>query len=457
MRKKTPHHHRYPISIIGLCLLALATGLFLFPPHIQAADTYIMVVKADGAIVPAMENYIDRAINKAEDDKVALVVIELDTPGGSIQTTEDIIQRIHGADVPVVVYVAPRGAMAASAGSLITLSGHISAMSPGTVIGAASPINGDGSDLNETSDKKAKEILTANMRSLTEHRSPEAQELAVAMITEAQAVTANEALQIGLIDIIAANTDDLLTQLEGRSVEVDNQSVELQLAGLERRTFEMNIIEQLLMVLTNPTIVFTLLSTGIVLIIIEFRAPGGWVAGTLGAVLVAISLYGLGVLPVNFLGLIFIGMAFILFMVEIYIPDTQGAIAVAASIALAVGGLIMFNNSAVRQFGGVSVALIVLQSAALAVMGALITAWLVRTIKGPSTTGSEGMVGMIGQVYRTLEPFGIILVNGERWQAESTNGVRVEEGQAVRVEEISGLLVKVEAIDEVVFPNKKKN
>lgn len=438
-------------------LVAILLILGLWAGESRAANPYIMIIEADGAIVPAMENYIDRALSKAERDEVALVIIRLDTPGGNVNTTEKIIQHIRGAKVPVVVYVGPRGAMAASAGALITMSGHASAMAPETVIGAASPISGGGGDLNKTADKKAKEILTANMRSLTETRSEAAQQVAVAMITDAKAVTATEALQLGLIDYIATDIEDLVSQLDGASLPLTGSTTPLALQGLPTRTVNMSLIENLLLILTNPTLVYLLLSTGVILIILEFRAPGGWVAGTLGAIMVVLSLYGLGELPVNYLGLIFVGLAVALFIMEIQIPDTQGGLTAAAAVSLAVGGLIMFNNSAVRQFGGVSVIFIVGQTLTLAALGAAVGIWLRRTLKRQPMLGNQGMVGTIGVVRHPLDPDGLILINGERWKAESVDGTYVDTGIPVRVVQMTNLMLQVEPIDSVEMPDKPKN
>ncbi|MCB9436986.1 MAG: nodulation protein NfeD [Anaerolineales bacterium] len=442
---------------LTLILIAAMLLMALWATPSRAADRYIMVVDADGAIVPAMENYIDRALDKAEKDDVALVIIQLDTPGGSVLTTEEIIQRIRGAEVPVVVYVGPRGAMAASAGALITMSGHAAAMAPETVIGAASPIDGSGSDLNETADKKAKEILTANMRSLTETRPSEAQAMAVAMITDAEAITATEALELGLIDYIASDIDDLIAQMDGASLPLSASSSPLALNGLQTRTVEMSLIETLLLILTDPTLVYLLLSTGIILIILEFRAPGGWVAGTLGAVMVVLSLYGLGQLPINYLGLIFVGLAVGLFIMEMSIPGTQGGLTVAAAVSLAVGGLIMFNNSAVRQFGGISVIFIVGQTITLAGLGAVVGIWLTRTLKRQPMLGNQGMLGMVGVVRHPLNPQGLVMVNGERWKAETADGLYIDVDIPVRVVKMKNLVLEVEPVDPVEMPNKPKH
>lgn len=441
--------------LLILALFLLVVGFQFLPQPTRAADPYIMVVNADGAIVPAMEDFISRSLESAAEDDVPLVIIALDTPGGSVAVTEEIIQEIRGSEVPVAVYVSPRGAMAASAGALITMSGHIAAMAPETAIGAASPINGDGSDLNETADLKAKEILTATMRSLTENRPPEAQDLAEAMISDARAVSASEALEIGLIDYIANDSDELAALLNGREVELEDGSlVTLQLQGLPLRTVEMNLIEQILMILTDPSIVFILLSTGVLLIIIELRAPGGWVAGTVGATSLALSLYGIGVLPVNMLGFVFIGIAVVLFLMEIAIPETFGALSAVAAAFLGAGGLIMFNNDAIDQFGGVPWWLIVGQSLAVGVLGLLFFAYIVRSLGKRNLTGQAAMLGMFGEVRVPLEPMGMVFVNGERWKAQAHGNTRIDVGETVRVIEMDNLMLTVEPVDPSEYQKK---
>lgn len=430
--------------------------LLLLPIQAQAADSYIMVMTADGAIVPAMHDYIDRGLDIAEDDNVALVIIKLDTPGGSVGTTEDIVQRIRGAEVPVVVYVAPRGGWAASAGALITLSGHASMMAPETVIGASSPISGSGSDLDETSQRKAEEILTANMRTLTEHRGPEAQQLAQDMITEADAVTATEALEIGLIDYIAEDEADVINWVDANGLPLWTAPLPT-LASLNIETLDMSLIEQLLLILTDPTLVFMLLSVGVLLVIIEFRAPGGFIAGTLGGVMIALSLYGLGVLPVNFLGVIFIFIAAGLFLFEMVMPGTQGATTVAGAISLAVGGMIMFNHPEMENFGGISIFFIVGQSVAIGVAGLLVFAWVVRSLKKQPITGEADMIGSVGTVRKALEPQGWVFVHGERWRAETADGLHVDEGEPVRVINVQDLVLTVEPVEGVAVPHKRKN
>lgn len=436
-------------SGLGLLLIALALVLGTWPVAAQDDSPAIYVIEADGPIVPAMDNYIERGIETARTDDAALVILRLDTPGGAVSTMENIIQNILDSDVPVVVYVAPRGAIAGSAGSIITLAGHVAAMAPETAIGAASPVGGDGSDLDETLDRKAKNILTAKARSLTTRRSPEAQELAVRMITDAEAVSADEALAVGLIDYIASTNQALIEQLDGTTVEINGRETTLDLTGLEIRTIEMNLIEQLLMILTNPALVFTLLSMGILLIIIELSQPGGWVAGAVGASSLVLSLYGIGVLPLNLLGLILVGVALLMFFFELQMPGLQGFLSLGAAVSLAAGGYILFSRPEMRQYGSVPLYVILLESAMFGVIGAGIVYLALRVKNQQPSTGSEGMIGLVGEVRNALEPSGTIFVNGELWRATSLNGAHINSGEQVEVVELDGLHLTVQPVDEM--------
>lgn len=432
----------------ALFLIAVALVLLVFPPQVQSASDYIMVLEADGTVVPAMENYIDRGLRQAEDDSAELVIIRLDTPGGAVNIMENIIQLIRGSDVPVVVYVAPRGAIAGSAGALITLAGHQSAMSPETVIGAASPIGPDGTDLTETINRKAQNILTATARTLTADRSPEAQELAQRMITDAEAVSAQEALDAGLIDYIATHNQDLISQLDSKEVRVGEREITLDLLGLEIRTVEMNFVEQVLMVLTDPTLVFSLLSVGILLIIIELSHPGGFMAGVVGGASIILSLYGLGVLPINWLGLILILAALIMFAIEIQMPGTQGLLTIAAAFALGFGGYIMFNTPEIDQYGSIPLVVIIGESIAFGAVGLGVLYLAMETRYSKPVTGEEGMIGLIGEVRTALEPSGRVFVQGELWKAETVNGAYVNKGEKVMVAEVQDLLLRVLPADE---------
>ena len=296
-------------------LMVLATILFAAVSTAQAKGGHplILVLQASGPITPPMAEYIGRGIQAAEQQNAEALIIRLDTPGGDLGSLDNIIQAIRASTVPVVIYVAPNGAMAGSAGALVTMAGHVAAMAPEAAIGASSPVGSSGQDLSTTEKAKASEIMKAQIRPLVEPRGPAAVQLAQDMIDNAKAVSASEALQAHLIDMIASNTDDLIRQLDGFSVSMPAGPRILHTSGASTQPVEMSLLEQLLLILTDPNIVFVLLALGVLALQVELTHPGAWVPGFIGITCLALATYGLGVLPVNWFGLVFIITAFVLF------------------------------------------------------------------------------------------------------------------------------------------------
>ena len=231
-------------------------------------------MSASGPLTPAMLQYLARGVNYAEDRNAELVIFQLNTPGGEIELLNRMVTVIRESHVPVIIFIAPRGAMAGSAGTVITLAGHAAAMAPETAIGAASPVGSQGEDVGETMQAKAKEILRATVRSLAERRSPEAVALAEDTIQNARAVSSVEALEVGLIDFIATDTNDLLAQLDGYTVHTVEGAVVLRTSGIAQDPVESSLLEQILQLLTNPNIVFLLLSIGVQAVLIELSSSG---------------------------------------------------------------------------------------------------------------------------------------------------------------------------------------
>jgi len=247
-------------GILFLCLVLLL--LVALPVHAQEGGHLFLVLTAEGPLTPAMAEYINRGIKVAEMRQAEGLILQLNTPGGSIDLMNRIVEDIRASRVPVIVYVTPRGANAGSAGTVITLAGHVAVMAPETVIGAASPVDIEGQDLSETLEAKTKNVLKAKVRSFAERRGAEAVALAEATIESAEAVTANEALAAGLIDFMATDLEDLLKKLDGFQVETAHGSVKLRTAAARVEPFKPTFIEQVLSTLTNPNIVFLLLSIG---------------------------------------------------------------------------------------------------------------------------------------------------------------------------------------------------
>lgn len=425
--------------IVFLLISTLALAFVTQPVAAQSGGNNVVVVKLEGPLSQPWQQILQRGIDLSVKDHSAAVIVELNTTGGSIDLMTSLIQMILASPTPVVVYVSPQGAMAASAGTLLTLSGQVSAMAPSTILGAASPVGEQGSDLSSTESLKTKEALKATARSLVAWRGTAAVNLAEQAIDEAKAASAEEAKQAGLIDIIAKDESDLLTQLDGRVVTVKGVSVTLHTAGAATNETPITPVENVLALLTNPNILFILLAIGAQAILIELAHPGGWVAGVVGAVMLALAIYGLGLLPVNYVGLIFIGIAFVLFVLDIKAP-THGALTAVGTGSFIAGSLILFNSASVPAFANVSVPLVVVVGLLLGAVFFAVVMIAVRAMQRPVVTGKESMLGKEGYAVSRLDPAGIVQVAGERWSARRAAGAAaIEVNERVVVEEVQGL------------------
>lgn len=409
----------------------------------QQETPFVYVLTYDGPVTPSMVEYLARGIKAAERNGAELVVFRLNTPGGSVTLMNTMVQNIRSSPVPVVVYVSPAGAMAASAGTIITLAGHASAMAPETIIGAASPIDLQGENLESTAAAKEKNALKASIETLMQGRPPEAVELAKETVESAVAVSAQEAFNVGMVDFIASDIHDLLRQLDGFKVNLLGEERVLNTANAEVRTVQPSFIEQLLQILTDPNIVFLLITIGVQAILIEISSPGGWVAGFIGVVCLGLAAYGLGVLPVNWFGILFLVTAFVLFLLDIKAP-THGALTAAGVGSLIVGALVLFNSPGTPQFQRVSVPLVVGVSIVSAAVFFTILLFAVRAQKAPIRTGQESLAGKTGIARSDIDPQGSVQLAGELWSAELVKGEpAILKGERVVVVEVKGIRVYV--------------
>jgi membrane-bound serine protease (ClpP class) len=321
-------------------------------------------------------------------------------------------------------------------------------MAPGTIIGAASPIDFTGQDLEQTAAAKEKEALKALVRSLAEGRPAGAVSLAEETIENARAVSASEAYQAGLVDLLAGSLDDLLSQLDGFSVVVDNQETTLRTANAEVLRLPPSLIEQLLGVVANPNIVFLLIQVGVLAILIEISSPGGWVAGFIGVVCLSLAAYGLGQLPVNWFGLVFLVTAFVLFVMEIKAP-AHGALTAAGAVVLIVGALVLFNSLGAPVSLRVSPWLVIATSILMAAGFGVLVTYALRVQRVPVLMGPEKYAGRVGTVRTPLSPRGTVRVGSELWTAELLAGEEhLPRGARVEVVRVEGFKLFVRKVSE---------
>jgi membrane-bound serine protease (ClpP class) len=427
-------HTRRVRWVVYLVLILVS---LLSPVASAQAGRQVLVMEVTGPVTPVMLSYIERGIREAEGRGAEALVIQLNTPGGDVDLTKKIIQAIVASEVPVVVYVTPRGAYAASAGTFITLAGHVAAMSPNTSIGAASPVSSQGQDIPETLKSKIVNILQADIEGLATRRGEKAVEWARQAVSEAKAATAEEALSLGVIDFIATDVPDLLRQMDGFQVTLHNREVTLNTKDAAIVELPMTAIERFLHTITNPNIAFILMTLGINGILFELASPGGYAAGVVGVICLLLAFYALGVLDVNYTGLLFIALAFILFVVDIKAP-THGVLTLGGIASFVLGSLILFNSPVYR----VSRNLVFSVALATGAFFAFIVTKAVAIQRRIATTGAEAMVGALATARTDLSPTGTVFLKGEWWKAEAEDPP-VKAGEQVRVKSVEGFRLRV--------------
>jgi membrane-bound serine protease (ClpP class) len=449
-------HTRALVSTAGavLCGLVLTSGIFAATIRATqaAADGRIFVVNVDGAISVAAARQISRVVDQAKKESATAIVVRLDTPGGLVSATRDIIRDMIAAPVPIIVYVAPSGARAASAGTFIVYASHLAAMAPGTNLGAATPIQmgslpgapqqKDEKKSNEptAAERKAINDVVAFLRSLAQLRGRDL-DFAERAVREAATLTADEARKQGVIEIVAGDVNDLLVQADGRKVTVGGQQRTLSTRGASVATVEPDWRTKLLGVIADPNIAFILLLVGIYGLLFEFWNPGVFFPGVLGGICLLLALIALSVLPVQYgaLGLLLLGIA--LMAGEAFTPGI-GALGIGGLVAFIVGSFFLFDPEGSTIDFGVSIPVIIgaaITSAGLtfAVIGAAM-----KARRRPAVTGAEEMIESRGKVVDWQAGRGNIRVHGEIWSARSDR--ELKSGDSVRVIRREGLTLIVE-------------
>ncbi|HMJ81074.1 MAG TPA: NfeD family protein [Candidatus Dormibacteraeota bacterium] len=433
--------------------LLLATGalLLLFAGTTVAQAPTVVVLPTTGVVDQVMAGYLHDGIANAAQQGAAAVVIELDTPGGSLEATNDIVGDILEADVPVITWVAPSGGRAASAGTFITLAGDIALMAPGTSIGAASPVDASGGDIGGTLGEKVRNDAAAKIQSIAEEQGRNV-DWARSTVLDAASASASEAVSVGAVDGIAANLDQVLAFADGKTVKVGThgQEVTLELTGATTTEAPMGPLQTFLHLLADPNIAFVLFVIGGLGLATELIHPN-LVTGIVGAICLVLAFIGFGSLPLNVAGVILIGIGLLLFVLEVNIPS-HGLLTAGGLIALALGAAALYSAPGTPTGPDVAVALpvmaVVLLLAGAFMVVVIAAATRVRRLKAaPGTVGTSLAPGIEGEVRRPLGPTGSVYVGGEEWSARSFDGGALPRGTRVRVVRQDGIVVIVEPLE----------
>jgi membrane-bound serine protease (ClpP class) len=411
-------------------------------PLSQAADEHIKVIRIEESINPGTAAFLSRGIRQAVEDGAPLVIVQLDTPGGLVSSMRTMVKTIMNVPIPVVVFVSPSGAQAASAGVFVVMAADIAAMAPGTNIGAAHPVVAGGKDMDETMGTKVVNDLVAFIKSIATRRGRNA-EWAEEAVRKSVSITAEEALKLKVIDLVARDMDELLAKLEGWSVQTKEGEKKLALKGLPLETVQENLRDKILKTISNPNIAYLLMLIGMAGLYFELSHPGAIFPGVIGGISLILAFYAFQTLSVNYAGVLLIILGAILFLLEIKVTS-YGLLSVGGVICLTLGSIMLFNTGA----PGLRISWSVLIPAVLVISGFFMTvAFLaMRAHMAKPRTGYQGLIGEIAVAKESLAPDGKVFVHGELWNATSEDIVPV--GSKVEVIEVENLWLKVRKIGD---------
>jgi len=422
-----------------LTLPALLLFLFCFPKNNLAAENEVYIIEISGSINPAVADFIKKGIEKASNDGVSCIIIKIDTPGGLAESMRIIVKAIFACKVPVVTYVAPSGARAASAGVMITIAADIAAMAPGTNIGAAHPVGAGGKEIGGTMSEKVTNDMVAQVKSIAEKRGRNAQWVEKA-VRESVSVTETEALKLNVIDIVAKNLDDLIRQINGRKIE--NKGGVLKLDNPKKTIIEESLRTKVLKIISDPNVAYILMMIGLAGLYFELSHPGAVLPGVVGGISIILAFFAFQTIPVNYAGFLLIVLAIVFFILEMKIAS-YGLLSVAGITSLLLGSLMLFegNGTDMRLSWQVLVPTLAIVSGFFVVVSGLV---FKSQISKPKT-GAGGLLGEIGAVREPILQEGKVFVHGELWKAISKNPI--EKGTKVRVIRVENLVLEVEPID----------
>lgn len=429
-------------QIVAVAVLALVCAALLLG-H-EAADaavpaTGVLRIRVEGVIAPASARFIQRAIREAEESNAAALLIELDTPGGLLKSMDDITKAMLNARVPVIVYISPSGARAASAGVFVTYAAHVAAMAPTTHLGAAHPVSVGQGEQDQTMMEKVTNDAVANIRAIARRRGRNA-DWAEKAVRESISIDEEEAVRLKVVDLIAPDVRDLLAKVDGREVETEAGPVRLATRGALVRTIDMDASERLLDLLSDPNLGLILMTVAIYGIIFELSNPGAILPGVVGAIALVLALASFAILQVNVAGLALIALSVLFFIADLKVPG-HGVLTVGGILAFILGAMLLTE----RQLPFLRVSLQVAVATGL-LTGAFFLYAVGAGIRAQRTrvrTGQEKLLGAVGVARTALTPGGMVYVQGEMWSAEAEGNVSIREGDRVTVVGVEGLRLRV--------------
>ncbi len=434
-----------------LCIAVIAfifVSLSLTTRSALGATTspHVDVIVLNSQISPASLRYLTGAISTAETDGAQALVIEIDTPGGDINSMKSMEVAELNSTVPIISYVYPNGAFAASAGAFVTLAAHIAVMAPGTTIGASSPVTASGGDIGSTLKAKIESVLVSDMTNIQTRYGRNVSD-ATKMVTDATSYTDQQAENLGIIDLQASNLNNLLNQVNGRAVKLaSGNSVTLHTMGIQEQDINSGPIDTLYNLLLDPNVIFLLFIVAMIGIFVEISHPGAIVPGVTGAIALLLFLFAAGSLSPNWAGLALMALAFVLLVLDVRLP-THGVLTVGAVISLIFGALLFFNSGGPYQGPQVSPILVYAMGGLVGIVGLYIVTLIVRTRRRPVSTGMEGMIGATVIASTPLKPDGRVIYQGEDWTAVLDDlSSSVDPGTEVRIVAVEGLLLHVQPV-----------
>ena len=445
-------------KIIALALITIGLGGFLAHSSIgilEGSGGKAYLLEIDDAITPFEAKLFSNALEQAESDGAALLVLQLSTPGGLLQSTRSIVEDIFASPVPVVVYVSPAGAQAASAGTFITAAAHVAAMAPATNIGAASPVAGDGKDLPDTIKAKATQDAAAFLRSIASERNRNTEALQDTVVN-ARSYSVEEAVALGVVDLTAESLPELMEKIDGRSVNLDGRQVQLDTDGLTLAAIERTPVDKFMRFIASPNIAFLLLTIGGIGIVVELFSPGLIGPGAVGVIALALAFLAFGNLPVNWVGVALILLAMALFYLEAQVAGI-GIFGISGAISFLLGAFLLFGNLSftpqvpdLPDAPSFTISLWIIGAMSIALFASmLLTLRALRQAKRTpayydfASSNPNNLIGTMGTATTDLNPSGSVRAAGEQWSAVSESGDIVQVGERVMIVEVRGLTLRV--------------